>query len=299
VEREIKRENNSDLLAEPPQSEYRVPVPPSAEKTNRPAVKRMWRVPTPLQKSDLQVIQEEPETQSNPLMEGSYDEEASSQSFQEALKAWRHQISDDTVRTTEDKRLNAEDSLLHGEYDPQSSHESFLEALNQWRSGPTQDPRPSTHEGQQTEMKTVTVQFEQTRSYLDQLTLKSKAQLVNEIAKPEIKAATEEKPPTPISEPQWDDEDELMFLEILSKRTQSIPVQEIVSEPSKLEEDASEEELEMFKEIMDRRWVSIQKASIEITDVTENEDDEILNALNQGRMVECIPSSKLKVIEME
>jgi hypothetical protein len=298
VEREIKRENTSDGLGGAPQPEYRVPVPPSAEKTNRPAVKRMWRVPTPLQKSELPVIDEESEVRSNPFMEGTYDEEASRQSFQEALKAWRGQLSDSPKTIVQETNLNMEDSLLNGEYDPQTSHESFLEALNLWRHGPVRDPRPSTHEGQQTEGTSVSVQFERTRSYLDQLTLTSKTQVMNDIPRDKFSPLVEDKPATPHEEPDWDEEDELMYLEILSKRAQSTPAQETVAE-SNSEEEVSAEELEMFQEIMYGRWLAIQKASMEITDITENEDDEILNALHQGRMVECIPSSKLRVIEIE
>ena len=75
-----------------------------------------------------------PPTSSNPLLEGTYDERANAQSFQEALNEWRNSGSTTTAAATTNYNNN-NNALLDGVYNEKESAQSFQEALKEWRNG--------------------------------------------------------------------------------------------------------------------------------------------------------------------
>jgi hypothetical protein len=305
--------------SKPSQAPFHQPIPPSIEKTNRPQIKRMWRVPTPLQTTELSSVNEDEGTRSRTplpktaihshpgqLLDGDFDEEANSKSFQEALKAWRDTSSSSNLAKESTAPPYSKEISQDVEIDSRVGSTNLLHNFNQCNGGNGQQhcTQGGTNEGQQTETTQIEVRFGKNRSYLDELLLKSKYKnsVIHSGNRNELSGVCK-CDDTKYYQKEWDDEDEEMLLEILTKRSQkAICTESLVEVISEEEVAIEEEEMAQFKEIMHSRWLLYQskmKEEIRMEDVTETEDDVILEALDKGRMVECIPSTKLSIIHVE
>jgi len=133
--------------------------------------------------------EQSPTPTSNPLLEGTYDERANAQSFQEALNEWRK----GGITTTSAASVNNSNPLLDGVYNEKESAQSFQNALNEWRSGGTastsmadntRQEKPKVHRSEtsvsvQSRQSTYDlsdienkIKFDSSLSYLEKLLLK-------------------------------------------------------------------------------------------------------------------------------
>lgn len=80
------------------------------------------------------------------LLNGTYDESASQQSFHDAVLEWRREGNQKTETTATSSDTNntvdEKNSLLEGTFDEKASHQAFLDALHEWRG--TSKPEPIT-----------------------------------------------------------------------------------------------------------------------------------------------------------
>jgi hypothetical protein len=259
----------------------------------------MWRVPTPLQETENM-----PEMPRNSLLDGEFDEDANRKSFQQALQQWRTGSTEELATQNKlslkenQQIISITESLLDGEYNEEANRVAFQEALHQWRSGPRLNT-PQKEEGQQTATllkSKIHVEFESGLSYLDKLTLQTKMQPLEYVPIP--KQCIDEID-SKESEEEWDEEDEILFKDLIEKRSskrESAP-ENVRYQKNDLEWD--QEEISMFLELLELREAKHSDMCLTMEDITAFEDDYILETLQAGRMVECIPSSKLKIIEIE
>ncbi len=128
-------------------SEPTRPVP----QASRPAFSSEW---------DIAPTRSSPQHNSRDLLNGTYDEQESAQSFQQALQEWRQggkPAQNDLLTGSFDEQESAQsfqqapqewyqggkpaqNDLLTGSYDEQESAQSFQQALQEWRQdGPSND----------------------------------------------------------------------------------------------------------------------------------------------------------------
>ncbi|KAJ3299919.1 hypothetical protein HDV03_002573, partial [Kappamyces sp. JEL0829] len=233
-----------------------VPTPPSTNPQSQTRPVRVWRVPTSMK---------------------NYSDPADPD-------------TGDAARASQSPPPSSH-SLLDGPgFDAEESHQSFLEALQQWRGAASETPiskpssplpqsaRPSSTQaaGQQTMPQTqsdIVIAFQPKQlSYFDMLKREKSRPATPSRVRTPAPIVEEEREPTE----EWGDAEEAMLEEILAKTRPNRAVSSCpVPEPAT--GDGTVYVLEM-------------------QDITENEDDFILEALNRGEMVECIPSSKLVVV---
>jgi hypothetical protein len=230
------------------------------------------------------------------LLDGTYDAEASQASFQVALNQWRQtgtpKQSLTDVAAQADKNDLQNDLLKEDSGD--ASKASFQDAVNQWRnqsrglSLETDIPASIDEEIQtQTETspkKELEVEFEE-KSYFEKLKILKLQDLGKLASLPpaeisctvgdhhddidaEMKGEHNDKPNY-----SWDESDELALQEIFSKTEIDEDIPAPPPSPIPL-----------------NRW------TLTCQDITEDEEDVIIDALSRGIMVECIPSCKLSVI---
>lgn len=181
----------------------------------------------------------------------------------------------------EETASKSNNSLLDGVYDPDESRNSFLEALNTWRcsvqpdndtkecmlnSSNTQTPKAATN---------IKIQFQPTLSYFDKI-LKCKMKTINneEIQLSALNLKQQEKSSIEDSldeENEWTTEDEQNLKFILENQ---------YGKDSKINKETC-------------------NLQIQIKDVTDTVDDYLKSCFDEDRIIEFIPYSKLKIIEIE
>lgn len=313
------------------------PVPPPVEMISRPGAKRMvfpfnqWRIPTPIQTMPTEedstkstAKSETNQSMSESLLQGEYDAAAGRESFLAALDEWRGTKIETPLITT--KKLPKEESLLVGSYDADESRESFAKSLAEWRESHHQNNAEESipnhapildnqstaassvreNDQQTAEPKVVELdlKFQKQQSYLDKLILASKKQKIEDYI-PIQKPAIDETIESHGSDDNLDDEDETFLRKLaLNQLAQSHDPAEIQIDLKSFKMiDLDDEERGFMREIMasiaSKQGEPTKNRQVEviIEDITNGEDEFILSALSAGRMVECIPASKLVVIE--
>jgi hypothetical protein len=184
----------------------------------------------------------------------------------------------------DESKVTCQNTLLDGEYDAEESRRSFLEALNNWKG--TEFPKKYDDAMCDTETKMepvnleIDIKFEQQQTYFDKL-LKSKirTQMSEKSHRPsQLQTEPQE---TQNSDEEWNESDEEALKSLITNinlKTNKAP------SPEPVEVNIHQEQELIISNIM-------------IEDVTDFEDRYLKEAFDSGRMIECIPFSKLKIFE--
>lgn len=246
---------------------------------------------------------------SNSLLDGDgFDAEASHQSFLEALRQWRGEPA--PTSTTP-----AAPSSLPPKYTSKSVKKQAVAASNVANSNASSNSTISSETNtfiQQTVAPAVgdtAIKFEfKNRTglcYFDQLRLQrglaSPAEKNNDatLNSTSMNSVNEQQSRDAVGEEKeewegWDSNDELAFLEIMTskKKTQDEIVanhcnSSLVMEPPS---DDDKDNDKSGEEASEQPWVLVMQ------DITGMEDEVIMESLDAGILVECIPTTRLQVI---
>ena len=254
-----------------------------------------------------------PPPHSTSLLDGEFNADESHASFLEALKEWRKGAPSTTTTTTTTAAHPTSSTVAQST----TTHSS-----SSCKVRPTTTPSSSSSDGfmtgetdtaQQTpalQQKPLVWTFQNSLSYFDRLRIgklledmshTSGASLETPVVKRDTskgEEGSEEEKNT-----SWDQEDEELFIEILQKMQSRPAVPEADVKPKEV---STQQEMDQMQQEMDQTQQeeklnndNVEWWCIEVEDVTDREDQVIMGLLDAGIMVECIPPSRLVVIQQD